>query len=197
VSAHDDLSLRETRLDSELVYQGHFLTVYRDTVRLPSSSTATREYIRHPGAVVVIALTDDGQVVMERQFRYPMDRVMLELPAGKLDAGEDPLECARRELLEETGYVARHWARAGEMHNAIAYSTEVIHIYFAKGLTQQQAHLDEEEFLEVYTESCDALFRGVAAGEITDAKTITALFWLQSLLQGRWNPQWHEILSGR
>jgi ADP-ribose pyrophosphatase len=146
---------------------------------------------------VIVALTEDDSIVMERQFRHPMGRVMLELPAGKLDGAEDPLACARRELLEETGFAARQWARAGEMHNAIAYSTEVIHIYFARGLELGQTDLDEEEFLEVYTESADALSAAVRDGQITDAKTITALFWLESMRQGRWQPTWTESPPAR
>ncbi|MEN9886973.1 MAG: hypothetical protein RL758_1551 [Pseudomonadota bacterium] len=195
--AQSDQALRETCLDSNLVYSGHFLQVYRDTVQLPSGQKAAREYIRHPGAVVIVALTEDDSIVMERQFRHPMGRVMLELPAGKLDGAEDPLACARRELLEETGFAARQWARAGEMHNAIAYSTEVIHIYFARGLELGQTDLDEEEFLEVYTESADALSAAVRDGQITDAKTITALFWLESMRQGRWQPTWTESPPAR
>ncbi len=133
-----DAHLIEQRLASQELFKGRFLHAFRDTVRLPDGGEATREYVVHPGAVVVVPLLQgpDGRlrIVLERQYRYPVGRVMVELPAGKLDAGEDPLVCGQRELLEETGYEAREWARAGQMHLAIAYSTEVIHIYFARGL---------------------------------------------------------------
>lgn len=192
MSTQDDAALREICLDSQQVYKGSFLSVRKDTVRLPSGKTAQREYIVHPGAVVIVALLDDGRVVMERQYRHPMGRVMLELPAGKLDAGEDPLRCGQRELLEETGYRARRWARAGQMHNAIAYSDEVIHIYFAQGLEQASPSLDDGEFLEVYLQPAQDLFAAIRRGDITDAKTITALHWLGALLDKTWSPQWME-----
>ena len=117
-----DGRLREQTLSSVQVYGGHFLDVRRDRIRLPDGATAEREYIRHPGAVMVIPILDDGRLVLERQWRHPMGRVMLEFPAGKLDAGEEPFHCAVRELIEETGYGATEWARAGSLHNAIAYS---------------------------------------------------------------------------
>ena len=130
-----DAHLREETVLSEQVYSGRFLDVRRDQIRLPDGAAAQREYIVHPGAVMVVPLLDDGRLVVERQWRYPLARVMLEFPAGKLDAGEAPLACARRELLEETGFSAREWAYAGVLHNAIAYSDEGLHIYFARGLT--------------------------------------------------------------
>eukprot|EP01137_Pigoraptor_chileana_P025120 Opistho-2@94115 len=144
----EDAHLREERIESSSVYEGHFLKVKRDRVRLPDGREAAREYIVHPGAVMIIPLLDDGRLLMERQYRYPMARVMLEFPAGKLDAGEAPLVCAQRELLEETGYSAREWAYAGLLHNAIAYSDEGIHILFARGLSSGERQLDEGEFLD-------------------------------------------------
>src|ERR1700761_3754617 len=130
-----DSHLLEERIGGEELLKGNFLTVRRHTVRLPNGNTATREYVVHPGAVVGVPLLDDGRVVLERQYRYPLAHVMTEFPAGKIDSGEDPLVCGKRELLEETGYTAREWARAGAMHLAVAYSTEIIHVYFARGLT--------------------------------------------------------------
>jgi len=135
-------------------------------------------------------LLDDGRLLMERQYRYPMARVMLEFPAGKLDAGEDPRVCGQRELLEETGYSAVEWAHAGVLHNAIAYSDEGIHIYFARGLTRGEQKLDEGEFLELVTHTVDDLDRMAASGELTDAKTLVGLLWLQRWQQGAWALQW-------
>jgi ADP-ribose pyrophosphatase len=182
--------LNETCIASELLFKGCFLEARRDTVALPDGKTATREYVVHPGAVVVVPLLDDGRVVLERQFRYPVGRVMVELPAGKLDAGEDPLRCGQRELLEETGYRAREWARAGMMHLAIGYSTEVIHIYFARGLSAGKQALDPGEFLDVFTATPQALLDWCADGTVTDAKTLACALWLQNVQSGAWALEW-------
>lgn len=187
----DDAHLRESLLSTDEVYAGNFLKVRRDTVTLPDGRTATREFIRHPGAVMVVPLLDDGQLLLERQYRYPMGRVMLEFPAGKLDAGESPLACGQRELTEETGYRAREWACAGVLHNAIAYSDEGIHIYFARGLTPGPRHLDDGEFLDLVTYSPDALDALARDGSLTDAKTLIGLLWLQRWQQGAWPLDWH------
>lgn len=144
----------------------------------------------HPGAVVVIGLLDDGRVLLERQFRYPVGRVMTEFPAGKLDAGEQPLICAQRELLEETGYSAREWAYAGPMHLAIGYSDEVIHIFFARGLTAGERQLDADEFLDVCSMTADELLDGVRSGQVTDAKTLSCCLWLQNVQSGAWPLEW-------
>ena len=186
----DDTHLIEHQLDSAEVYQGHFLRVHKDRVALPDGRTASREFIRHPGAVMVVPLLDDGRLLMERQYRYPMGRVMLEFPAGKLDAGESPLVCGQRELLEETGYSAAEWAYAGVLHNAIAYSDEGIHIYFARGLSQGEQKLDEGEFLELVTHTVQELDQLAAGGELTDAKTLIGLLWLQRWQQGAWPLDW-------
>lgn len=185
--------LVETLVQSTPVYEGHFLKVHRDTVRLPNGATGHREYVVHPGAVVVIPLLDDGSVLMERQYRYPVQRVMTEFPAGKLDPGEDPLVCARRELLEETGYTAKQWAYAGHLHLAISYSTEVIHIFFARGMVAGRQQLDHDEFLDVITMPAHELLQGCRDGSITDAKTLTCTLWLQNVLSGNWQLQWSDV----
>ena len=185
-----DVHLRETVLESEQVFLGHFLDVRRDRVRLPNGEAAQREYIVHPGAVMVVPILDDGRLVVEHQFRYPMARVMLEFPAGKLDAGEAPLQCAIREMAEETGYRAREWARAGVLHNAIAYSTEGIEVWFARGLRAGQRKLDAGEFLDVSVTSAQQLADMARSGELTDAKTLIGLNWLQLWRAGQWDIIW-------
>ena len=188
----DDHLIEHTVQQQELL-RGHFLHVVRDSVRLPNDRLATREYVVHPGAVMVIPMleTSDGlRLVMERQYRYPVGQVMIEFPAGKLDPGEDPFVCAQRELLEETGYSALQWARAGVLHPVIAYSTEVIEIWFAKDLTLGERQLDQDEFLDVYTATPDELMLGCQQGLITDGKTLTGLLWLQNVLSGQWPLHW-------
>ncbi|MEI2414654.1 NUDIX hydrolase [Orrella sp. JC864] len=187
---HAPDTLTETRIDSQLVLDGRFLKVWRDQVRLPDGRQADREYVVHPGAVVVIPLLDDGRVLVERQYRYPVGQVMTEFPAGKLDPGEDPLACGRRELLEETGYRAAQWARAGIMHLAIAYSTEIIHIYFARGLQPGAQQLDDGEFLEVQAVEVAELEAACRQGQVTDAKTLACMMWLQNVRRGDWQLEW-------
>lgn len=168
--------LNEYPLCSEGVFDGVLLKVFRDRVRLPDGGESVREYVRHPGAVVVVAQLDDGAVLFERQFRYPLRRAFLELPAGKIDAGEDILACARRELREETGYEAAEWRHVGVMHPCIGYSDERIEIFLASGLTHVGHAWDEGEFLEILELPLDVAEARIHAGEITDAKTITALY---------------------
>ncbi len=186
----DDRHLVETTVSSKLVYHGDFLRVKHDVVQLPNGKTATREHVVHPGAVVIIPILDSGEVLLERQYRYPLGQVFIEFPAGKLDAGETPLACGKRELLEETGYTASDWAYAGQMHIAIAYTNEVIHIYFAKGLTQGERKLDEEEFLDVFSAQPAQVLGWSRDGSITDSKTLTCLLWLQNYLSGAWALNW-------
>jgi ADP-ribose pyrophosphatase len=182
--------LQEVTLRSETVLQGHFLHAKRDTVRLPDGSTSIREFIVHPGAVMIIPLLDDGRVVVERQYRYPLQRAMIEFPAGKLDPGEDVWVCAQRELWEETGYLAAEWARAGVLHPVIAYATEFIDIWFARGLTLQERRLDDGEFLDVLAVESMALLEACRDGTVTDAKTLTGMLWLQNVLRGDWSLTW-------
>jgi len=186
----DDDHLIERKTGSEEVFKGRLLHAFRDTVRLPNGSEATREYIVHPGAVVMIPMLDDGRVVLERQYRYPMGKVMIEFPAGKLDHGEHPLACARRELLEETGYTAREWARAGLLHPVISYSTEFIDIWFARGLTLQERQLDQDEFLDVLLATPQELVAWCRDGTVTDSKTLIGAFWIQNVLSGAWDLEW-------
>ena len=185
-----DAHLVETQVASEEVLKGRFLQVRRDTARLPDGSQTTREYVVHPGAVMIIALLDDGRVVLERQYRYPVKSVMIEFPAGKLDPGEDSLACAQRELQEETGYSARQWARAGVLHPVISYSTEFIDIWFARELTLGERKLDEGEFLDVFTATPAELLAWCGTGQVTDAKTLSGMLWLQNVLSGLWTLNW-------
>lgn len=193
----NDAHLIEHQVSQEALLKGHFLQAFRDTVRLPNQALATREYVVHPGAVMVIPLLETPaglQLVMERQYRYPVGQVMIEFPAGKLDPGEDPWLCAQRELQEETGYTARQWARAGVLHPVIAYSTEVIEIWFAKDLSLGPRHLDAEEFLEVFIATPEQLMTWCQNGEVTDAKTLTGALWLQNSLSGQWPLAWQSLI---
>jgi len=188
-----DDHLIEHRVQREELLRGHFLHVLRDTVQLPNQNLATREYVVHPGAVMVIPMLDTPEglrLVMERQFRYPVGQVMTEFPAGKLDPGEDPWLCAQRELFEETGYTASQWARAGVLHPVIGYSTEVIEIWFAKDLTLGERQLDTDEFLDVFTATPAELMAACQQGLLTDAKTLTGLLWLQNVQSAQWPLQW-------
>lgn len=169
--------LAETFLEGEEVFSGRLVKLHRDRVRLPDGSEAVREYLRHPGAVAILALLEDGQVVLERQFRYPLRREFIEIPAGKLERGEQHLATAKRELLEETGYVASEWRRLGLIHNAIGYSDEGIELWLASGLEKREQKLEAGEFLEVFTLPLAEARAMVRDGRITDAKTVVGLLW--------------------
>jgi ADP-ribose pyrophosphatase len=179
--------LHEEQLDSTPVFKGKLLDVRLDRVRLPDGNEGIREYVVHPGAVVIIAEQDDGRLLFERQHRYPLRRAFLELPAGKIDHGEDILNTATRELLEETGHTASNWRYLGVMHPCIGYSDERIEIFMARGLTRESApQLDHGEFLDVMSLSLAEAVAAVRIGEITDAKTITALFWAEKVITAGW-----------
>jgi ADP-ribose pyrophosphatase len=190
-----DKHLVEEQLSREELFQGRFLHIVRDTVRLPDASTATREFVLHPGAVAVVPLLDDGRIVLERQFRHAAGGVMIEIPAGKLDAGESGLACGQRELLEETGYVAREWAYAFTMAPTVAYSDEKIEIWFARGLELKEAKLDQGEFLEVFTATPAEFLRWCGEGKVQDSKTLAAALWLQNVLAGTWKLDWKALPS--
>jgi ADP-ribose pyrophosphatase len=179
--------LEESEIESTQVYRGKLLDVRQDRVRLPDGQESRREYVIHQGAVVIIPLLDNGDLIFERQFRYPLRRAFLELPAGKIEPGEDILETARRELLEETGHVAAEWRHLGVMHPCIGYSNERIEIYAARGLQQQSGQqLDHGEFLDLLTFSLDAALQAVRDGHITDGKTLVALLWAEKLVRSGW-----------
>jgi ADP-ribose pyrophosphatase len=182
------MDLNEERIEGGTVYEGHFLKVECDRIRLPDGSESKREYIRHPGAVVILPLLPDGRVLLERQFRYPNDRVFIEFPAGKIDPGEKALACAKRELEEETGYTAKEWNFVCTIHNAIAYSDEHLDIFLARDLTKGEAKLDEGEFLEIFSATVPELLEMVRTGQITDVKTVIGSFWLEKYAAGTWTP---------
>jgi ADP-ribose pyrophosphatase len=176
--------LAEETLETQLAWEGAFLRVYADRVRAPDGHLAPREYLRHPGAVMVVPLLDNGEVVLERQYRYPLRRSFVEFPAGKIDPGEDILACAQRELLEETGYVAAEWVYLGGFHNAIGYCDEKIEVFLARGLRHVGAGTDDGEVLEVFTAPLRQLLDRIRDGSVTDVKTIVGAYWLERHLAG-------------
>jgi len=179
--------LREEQIDSTQVFRGRLLDVRLDRVRLPDGEECQREYVRHQGAVVVIAQLDDGQLLLVRQHRYPLGRSILELPAGKIDVGEAILATGTRELLEETGYSATDWRYLGVMHPCVGYSDERIEIFLARGLRREaEQNLDSGEFMDVLSLSLQDALTAVKSGEITDAKTITGLFWAEKAILSGW-----------
>ncbi len=190
--------LAEVRVDGREVLKGHFLHAFCDQVRLPDGTTAQREYVVHLGAVMIVPLlqtaTGSTELVLERQYRYPVQQVMVEFPAGKLDAGETTLRCAQRELREETGYTAREWARAGVLHPVVSYSTEFIEIWFARDLQAGERRLDEGEFLDVFTLPVHELIAWCRDGQVTDAKTLIGALWLQNVQSGAWKLDWQAAV---
>jgi len=181
------MDLTEKQLDSKLMYDGNFIEVRKDIVLLPDGSSSTREYITHPGAVAVLALLDNGNLVMERQYRYPPRQEFIELPAGKIDDGEDILVTAQRELLEETGYVASEWTHLTTAWPCIGYADERMEYFLARGLKHVGSKLDDGEFLEVFELSLGDAIEWIRQGKINESKTIVGLFWLDKVLNGSWN----------
>lgn len=175
--------LTEHLIDSQPVFKGRLLDVRRDTVRLPNGVTAVREHIIHPGAVMIVPVLDSGDLVMERQYRYPLGQDFIEFPAGKRDPGEDPMATARRELLEEAGYEAGSWEHLGGIHVAIAYSNERIDLYLARELKHVGAKLDDDEFLDILHVPVAQALEWLAQGRITDAKTVVGLLMLDKRLR--------------
>ena len=180
--------LYEEKIEGERLFDGVVVHLERDRIRLPNGHTSVREVIRHVGAVCVIPVLENGEVIIERQFRYPHAKVLLEIPAGKLDSkSEDPLAAAKRELYEETGYTAERYTLLGELYTTPAFVDEVIHMYLAEGLSRadEEQHLDADEFLTVETMHIDTLCDMVMRGEIPDAKTQVAVLKVKRLLDAR------------
>jgi len=171
------LDLTEHLISSETIASGGMLTVKRDQVRLPNGQQSQREFILHPGAVVVVPFLANGNILLERQFRYPLHQTFIELPAGKIDKGEDIILTGQRELLEETGYTAKEWVKLGHQHPCIGYSNEVIYMYLARELTEGTHQRDEDEHLELFEVTLAEALNMIKRGDITDGKTIVALFF--------------------
>ena len=185
-SIPEDRQLKEDVLFEEDVYIGKLLHVMRRTVQLPNGRTTTREMIHHPGAAAMVVIDSENRVVFERQWRSPMDAAFWEIPAGKIDSGENPFDTARRELREETGITASKWVELGTIHNAIGYSDEHIVIYLAKGtIVGGSRELDDNEFIDVHKSPFDEALRMTRDGRITDVKTIIGLNWAEQYLQGK------------
>jgi ADP-ribose pyrophosphatase len=178
------MDLKETCLDSVAVYEGDFIKVFKDSVRLPDGSVSMREHIVHPGAVAVLAILDNGDLIMERQYRYAPQREFIELPAGKIEYGEDILLTAQRELLEETGYIASQWTHLTTAWPCIGFADERMEYFLAQGLTYQGRQLDEGEFLEVFELSLSDALDWIRQGKINDSKTMVGIFWLEKFLNG-------------
>jgi len=174
----------ESRVDGRLAYDGALLKLHEDTVRLPDGKLARREWVKHPGAVVMLALLDESTILLERQYRYPLARHFLELPAGKIEPGEEHLLTAQRELQEECGYIAKSWRHFTTLHPCIGYSDEQMEFYLARDLKRVERALDDGEFLEVVQMPLADAFARVAAGEITDLKTVAGLLWLKASSAG-------------
>ena len=188
IQEHNDEDLIETLISSENVLNGGMMKVKRDQVRLPSGNQGQREFIVHPGAVLIVPVLDNGNLLLERQFRYPLNQVFIELPAGKIDPGENILKTGQRELQEETGYSAQEWIYLGYQHPCIGYATEIIHMFLAKGLVEGEPLNDADEALQLFEASLEDCLQMVGDHEITDAKTIIALIWTEKYLQGKWQP---------
>lgn len=174
--------LSEKTIEKEVVFEGRIITVRKDKAELGDGSIAPRELVIHSGGVCVVPLTDDNKVIMVRQFRYAFGEPLLEIPAGKLEKGEDPFEAGKREFKEETGGVAEEYISLGEIYPSPGYTNEIIRLYAAKNITFEEQNLDDDEFLQVCQISFDELIRRIMSGEIKDAKTIAAAFKLKELM---------------
>lgn len=179
--------LSETTIGSDGVFRGRFLAVNCDVARLPDGSTSSREYVLHPGASAMIPIAEDERILVERQFRYAMGRVYVEIPAGKVDPGETSIQTAKRELVEETGYEARRWAFLTQVHPAIGFSNELMDLFVARDLVQRVQKLDHEEFLELEWMTLGRLMDDIRAGRLPDSKTQIAVHWLEKLYSGAWD----------
>lgn len=181
---NDDKDLIETTVEQQAVFDGVLLHVKKDTVKLPNGDMATREWIKHPGAASVIPLTDDGKVIMVRQYRYPVQQVTIEVPAGKLDVeGEDHMECAVRELSEETGYTAKEYKFLAKVATTVGFSNEYIYLYAAKGLVAGKQHTDEDEFINLQVIPLEEAVEMVRNGKIIDAKSMVSILMLKDLVE--------------
>lgn len=187
MASDKDDPLAEEMISSRLAFEGAFLRLYQDEVRAADGHVGVREYVRHPGAVTIVALLENGHVVLERQFRHPLRRTMIEIPAGKIDPGEGLLDCAQRELREETGYEAATWVYLGGFHNAFGYSDEKIEVFLARDLTRQSATQDAGEVIDVFTAHWQEVAAWIRDGTVTDVKTIIGVAWLEKWLDGKWN----------
>ena len=179
------MELYEKQLASKQIFDGKVVKLFVDDIELPNGKGAFREVVRHPGAVCVIPITDEGEVIMVRQFRYPFSSVLLEIPAGKLEIGEDPLDAVKRELEEESGVVAENVEFIGMTYTTVAFTDEKIYTYMATGLSYTESHPDEDEFLEVVKIPLDTLVEMVMTGEIKDSKTQVAILKADRLLKER------------
>jgi len=175
--------LIETKLSSEIIYEGHFLDVRKDVVKLPNGKTANREWINHPGAVLILPILPDGMIGMIRQYRYAVQDEFIELPAGKLDSGEEPLACAARELQEEIGYKAGRLTYLAQIHPAIGFVNEVMSIYLAENLEKTESNPDTDEFIQLFPSTLEDALEMVWNGTITDAKTIIGVFWINRIIK--------------
>jgi len=184
--AKNPSSLTEKKLSNQCVYEGDFLRMHKDKIIMPNGKLSVREYVTHPGGVVIIPLLNNGDLVLERQYRYPLHQNFYELPAGKIDHNEDPLASAKRELLEETGYIASEWRYITTLYPCIGYSNEKQMYFLAEGLDLRGACPDDGENIEVFTLSFSEAIEWVRTGKITDSKTVSGLFWAEKLIYGNW-----------
>ncbi|MBP1933537.1 ADP-ribose pyrophosphatase [Ammoniphilus resinae] len=178
--------LEEKTLKTKEIYHGKIITLHLDEVELPNGKTATREIVKHPGAVAIMALTSDQRMIFVRQFRKPLEKTILEIPAGKLEKGEDPKRCAERELLEETGYTAKQLKQISAFYTSPGFANEFLYLFEAEDLVSGQAEPDEDEFVELTLLNLKEAFEAIERGEIIDAKTVLAVYyWQNQQLQGK------------